>query len=85
LHLVQLKGRGAEGASHQYGETLPVIKRFLYYFKQKRSIFNTHVVVFGEIFLLTPFNSTQFCLKCVINIAHNRVIGLVIKSEHCFQ
>jgi len=36
-------------------------------------------------FLITPLNSTQFCLKCVINFAHKRVIGLVIKSDPCFQ
>jgi len=50
-----------------------------------KSIFNTLDVVFGEIFLLPSINSTQFCLKCVINFAHNRIIGLVIKSEHYFQ
>jgi len=49
------------------------------------NIFNTLNVVFGEIFLFLPINSTQFCLKFVINFAHNCVIGLVIKSEHCFQ
>jgi len=63
---------------------LPVIKRFLYIFN-KKSVFNTLDVVFGEIFLLPPINSTQFCLKCMINFTHNRVIGLVIKSEHSFQ
>jgi len=46
-----------------------------------KSIFNTLDVVFGEIFLLPHINSTQFCLKYVINFAHNLVIGLVIKSE----
>jgi len=74
-----VKREGAQGASHHKGETLPAIKRLLY-------TFNTLDVVFSEIFLFpTPINSTQFYLKCVINFAYNRVIGLVIKSEHCFQ
>jgi len=55
-------------------------------FNNKKSIFNTFDVVFGELFLLLPINkqNTVF-FNCVINFVHNLVIGLVIKSEHCFQ
>jgi len=55
------------------------------YIFNKQSIFNTLDEVFGEIILLSSINSTQFCLKCVINFAHNRVIGFVIKSEQLFS
>jgi len=53
---------------------LPV-NDFCIYF-QLQSIFNTLDEVFGEIFLLSPINNTQFCLKCVINFAYNYGIGL---------
>jgi len=54
-------------------------------FSTKKKPFQQTWCSFWWLFLLPLINSTQFYLKCVINFAHNLVIGLVIKSEHCFQ
>jgi len=40
---------------------------------------------FGANFSYYPINWIQYCIKYVVNFAHNRVIGLVINSAYGFQ
>jgi len=59
------------------GRRSQILADFCIFSTKIKSIFNTLDVVFEEIFLLFPSTAHNF--------VHNRVIGLVIKSEHCFQ
>jgi len=84
MHWVKLEGRGHKVPAINKRRPSKLLNDFCIFSKKH---FNILDEVFGKIFLLlsSHINSAQYRLKCVINFAHNCVIGLMIKSEHYFQ